>query len=76
MNAFFVIADQRKGPSRVIATCKSFEKAKEKLREYVQKKYTKEAIQYCTITFGSDLNKGKFYSEEESIEISEEEIEE
>jgi hypothetical protein len=75
MKTFIINIDKRKGFSSNLGPYKTLDKAREALKKYVEKSYTPEAIKYCLSEFGGNFGKGEFYSEEESIYITENEVE-
>ena len=75
MITYIVDIDKREGEGSILGPFTNKDKAKAALRKYVEKRYDPEAIKYCIAHYNSSFEKGRFNSEEESIEIIEKELE-
>jgi len=73
MKAYIINAEQREGGSKILGAYLAHEVAIRYFKTYLKDHYDITDPDNNTDDFGSDISKGCFYSEEESIEVIERE---
>jgi hypothetical protein len=75
MKTYLVIIETRKGDGdRTLGPFTIFEKAQDAMRDYLRMSVADLLERDTECEFGSDYNKGSYFSEEESVEIVEREL--
>jgi len=75
MKVYLITIDKREDYSETVGPYSTKEKAISKVNELVRKNYGTRADE-CLRAYGGNLSEGTFYSEEETYEIVERELDE